>query len=158
MRKNISQPDVYWHWFEKAAKRQGLPLSVWIGQQCVKGLPPKIRAQLADRPDGRKSTHDNDHTHSSDSTHTARKANRTHTAKAAKRPETIHTEPEHEDKESTTGQPTAKEAAFLEDFQHRCAEQMPVEQDEYEAFLELDARYRLPPKLREYARYLRSRV
>jgi hypothetical protein len=49
-RKNISQPDDHWAAFEAQAKKEGKSLSEWIGEQCLRALPAKVRKGLSERP------------------------------------------------------------------------------------------------------------
>jgi hypothetical protein len=49
-RRNLTQPADWWQAFEQAANGQGVPLSVWVGRQCLLSLPTQIRHRLSDRP------------------------------------------------------------------------------------------------------------
>ena len=49
-RKNITQPEEWWIAFEKAAEREGLTLSQWIGDRLVKSLPKTAQRKLPPRP------------------------------------------------------------------------------------------------------------
>lgn len=49
-RKNITQPSDWWAAFEEQAKAEGLTLAAWMGLQCSKALPKKIRNELTERP------------------------------------------------------------------------------------------------------------
>jgi len=49
-RKNITQPSDWWAAFEDQAKAEGLTLAAWMGLQCSKALPKKIRNELTERP------------------------------------------------------------------------------------------------------------
>ena len=48
-RKNITMPSDWWEAFEAQAKADALPLSEWIGEQCLSALPRKVQSELSDR-------------------------------------------------------------------------------------------------------------
>lgn len=45
-RRNTTQPTDWWAAWEEAAKAAGLDLAAWIGEQCNKALPKKVREKL----------------------------------------------------------------------------------------------------------------
>lgn len=48
-----SQPLDWQAAFKAEAERQGTKLSIWVGDQCRKGLPPDVRKGLSKRVQGR---------------------------------------------------------------------------------------------------------
>ena len=48
-RKNITQPSDWWELWTATAKKEGLSLSAWIGQQCNEGLSKAQRSKLSER-------------------------------------------------------------------------------------------------------------
>ena len=48
-RRNTTQPTDWWAAWEEAAKAAGLDLAAWIGEQCNKALPKKVREKLGER-------------------------------------------------------------------------------------------------------------
>lgn len=52
-RKNITQPADWWEAFDAAAKREGIPLSQWMGDACRAALPKKVTSKLSERTKGR---------------------------------------------------------------------------------------------------------
>ena len=48
-RKNITQPSDWWEAFEKQANAEGMTLAAWMGLQCTKALPKKVRNELTER-------------------------------------------------------------------------------------------------------------
>lgn len=48
-----TQPADWLAAFRAEADRQGTKLSIWVGEQCRKGLPPAVRKTLSTRTQGR---------------------------------------------------------------------------------------------------------
>lgn len=48
--KKLTQPEEWWEAFQAQADKQGVPLAEWMGQQCLKALPAKVRSKLPERP------------------------------------------------------------------------------------------------------------
>lgn len=47
---HISEPQAWLVAFRRAARREGLTLSQWIGEACLQRLPDRVRRSLPPRP------------------------------------------------------------------------------------------------------------
>lgn len=48
--KTLTEPEEWWAAFQAQADKEGKTLAEWMGEQCLKGLPEKVRKKLPERP------------------------------------------------------------------------------------------------------------